>query len=172
MLTHTRPMNWIKPILVVAAMLFAAGQIQAASTAAGPAPDFTLKSNSGKNIKLSELRGQVVMINFWASWCGPCRQEMPLLDQLYQRYQPMGFTLLGVNVEEDSGAADKILKEIPVSFPVLYDNKSKVSESYQVQAMPSTFLIDRDGKLRYLHKGYRPGTEEDYQMQIRELIRE
>jgi len=172
MLTHTRPMNWIKPILVVAAMLFAAGQIQAASTAAGPAPDFTLKSNSGKNIKLSELRGQVVMINFWASWCGPCRQEMPLLDQLYQRYQPMGFTLLGVNVEEDSGAADKILKEIPVSFPVLYDNKSKVSESYQVQAMPSTFLIDRDGKLRYLHKGYRPGTEEDYQKQIRELIRE
>ena len=172
MLTHTRPMNWIKPILVVAAMLFAAGQIQAASTAAGPAPDFTLKSNSGKNIKLSELRGQVVMINFWASWCGPCRQEMPLLDQLYQRYQPMGFTLLGVNVEEDSSAADKILKEIPVSFPVLYDNKSKVSESYQVQAMPSTFLIDRDGKLRYLHKGYRPGTEEDYQKQIRELIRE
>ena len=172
MLTHTRPMNWIKPILVVAAMLFAAGQIQAASTAAGPAPDFTLKSNSGKNIKLSELRGQVVMINFWASWCGPCRQEMPLLDQLYKRYQPMGFTLLGVNVEEDSSAADKILKEIPVSFPVLYDNKSKVSESYQVQAMPSTFLIDRDGKLRYLHKGYRPGTEEDYQKQIRELIRE
>ena len=172
MLTHTRPMNWIKPVLVVAAMLFAAGQIQAASTAAGPAPDFTLKSNSGKNIKLSELRGQVVMINFWASWCGPCRQEMPLLDQLYQRYQPMGFTLLGVNVEEDSSAADKILKEIPVSFPVLYDNKSKVSESYQVQAMPSTFLIDRDGKLRYLHKGYRPGTEEDYQKQIRELIRE
>ena len=172
MLTHTRPMNWIKPILVVAAMLFAAGQIQAASTAAGPAPDFTLKSNTGKNIKLSELRGQVVMINFWASWCGPCRQEMPLLDQLYQRYQPMGFTLLGVNVEEDSAAADKILKEIPVSFPVLYDNKSKVSESYQVQAMPSTFLIDRDGKLRYLHKGYRPGTEDDYQKQIRELIRE
>ena len=171
MSTQTRPMNWIKPILFAVTMLFATGQLQAASST-GPAPDFTLKSSTGKNIKLSELRGQVVMINFWASWCGPCRQEMPLLDQLYQRYQPMGFTLLGVNVEEDSSAADKILKEIPVSFPVLYDNNSKVSESYQVQAMPSTFLIDRDGKLRYLHKGYKPGTEDEYQQQIRELIRE
>jgi peroxiredoxin len=172
MLIHTHTQNRIKRFLFALTMLFTAGQLQAATATAGPAPDFTLKSNSGKNIKLSELRGQVVMINFWASWCGPCRQEMPLLDQLYQRYQPMGFTLLGVNVEEDSTAADKILKEIPVSFPVLYDNKSKVSESYQVQAMPSTFLIDRDGKLRYLHKGYKPGTEQDYQQQIRELIRE
>jgi peroxiredoxin len=164
-------MNWIKPLLITAAMVFSAATLQAASTPS-PAPDFTLKSRTGENIKLSELRGQVVMINFWASWCGPCRQEMPILDQLYQRYQPMGFTLLGVNVEEDSTAADKILKEIPVTFPVLYDNKNKVSKSYQVQAMPSTFLIDRDGKLRYLHKGYKPGTEEEYQQQVRELIRE
>lgn len=171
MLIHKHPMNWIKSLLVTAAMIISAGQLQAASTP-GPAPDFTLKSSTGKNIKLSELRGQVVMINFWASWCGPCRQEMPLLDQLYQRYQPMGFTLLGVNVEEDSAAANKILKEIPVTFPVLYDNKNRVSESYQVRAMPSTFLIDRDGKVRYLHKGYKPGTEEEYQQQVRELIRE
>ncbi len=148
-----------------------AGQLAAAAPS-GPAPDFTLKSRSGENIKLSELRGQVVMINFWASWCGPCRQEMPLLDQLYQRYQPMGFTLLGVNVEEDGTAADKVLKEIPVSFPVLYDNRNQVSERYQVSAMPSTFLIDRDGQVRYLHKGYQPGYEETYQQQIRELVRE
>lgn len=153
------------------AMMLATGQVLAANTS-GPAPDFTLKSRSGENIKLSELRGQVVMINFWASWCGPCRQEMPILDQLYQRYEPMGFTLLGVNVEEDSAAAEKVLREIPVSFPVLYDSKNQVSENYQVRAMPSTFLIDRDGKVRYLHKGYKPGYEEDYQQQVRELIRE
>ncbi len=157
-------------LLAVLTLCFA-GQLAAAAPS-GPAPDFTLKSNSGENIKLSELRGQVVMINFWASWCGPCRQEMPLLDQLYQRYQPMGFTLLGVNVEEDSAAANKVLKEIPVSFPVLYDNKNQVSETYQVRAMPSTVLIDRDGQVRYLHKGYQPGYEEEYQQQIRELVRE
>ncbi len=160
-----------KLILTAVTLMLIAAQAQAISEST-PAPDFTLKSNSGKNIKLSELRGQVVMINFWASWCGPCRQEMPILNQLYQRYEPMGFTLLGVNVEEDSAAANKVLREIPVDFPVLYDNKNQVSETYQVRAMPSTILIDRDGKVRYLHKGYKPGYEEDYQKQVRELIRE
>ena len=162
---------WRKFLLGMLLSLFAVSHAGAA-TNAGAAPDFTLKSRDGSNIKLSELRGQVVMVNFWASWCGPCRQEMPLLEQLYQRYQPMGFTLLGVNVEEDSSAADKVLKDIPVSFPILYDNKNSVSESYQVRAMPSTFLIDRDGNVRYLHKGYQPGYEEEYQQQIRELVRE
>jgi peroxiredoxin len=157
--------------LVLFAMILISAQA-IANSGSTPAPDFTLKSNSGKNIKLSELRGQVVMINFWASWCGPCRQEMPILNQLYQRYEPMGFTLLGVNVEEDKAAADKVLREIPVNFPVLYDSKNQVSESYQVRAMPSTFLIDRDGKVRYLHKGYKPGYEDEYQKQVRELIRE
>ena len=138
----------------------------------GMAPDFTLKSRSGQNLKLSELKGEVVMVNFWASWCGPCRQEMPLLDQLYKRYQSMGFTILGVNVEEDSSAAEKVLKELPVSFPILFDKQNEVSKLYGIAAMPSTFLVDRDGKLRYLHKGYLPGYEDDYQQQIRELIRE
>jgi peroxiredoxin len=171
MLKRKHPAKRIKRTLILVTALLIAGRLSAAALS-GPAPDFTLKSNGGDNIKLSELRGQVVMINFWASWCGPCRQEMPLLDQLYQRYQPMGFTLLGVNVEEDSSAANKVLKEIPVTFPILYDTRNKVSENYQVKAMPSTVLIDRDGKMRFLHKGYKPGYEQEYQQQIRELIRE
>lgn len=138
----------------------------------GPAPDFTLKSSDGENLKLSEFRGEVVMINFWASWCGPCRQEMPLLDELYSQYQPLGFTILGVNVEEDSSKAKKLLKDIPVDFPVLFDNKSEVSKLYNVVAMPSTVLVDRDGNVRYLHQGYKPGYEETYQQQVRALIRE
>jgi peroxiredoxin len=171
MLKHKYLITWGNLLSVVMAAMLIVGQAGAAVDS-GPAPDFTLKSRDGSNIKLSELKGQVVMLNFWASWCGPCRQEMPLLDQLYQRYQPMGFTLLGVNVEEDSSAANKVLKQIPVSFPILYDNKNRVSETYQVRAMPSTILIDRDGNVRYLHKGYQPGYEEEYQQQIRELIRE
>jgi peroxiredoxin len=136
------------------------------------APDFTLKSDNGKNLRLSEYRGEVVMINFWASWCAPCRQEMPLLDELYSEYQPLGFTILGVNVEEDSTQAKKLLSESPVSFPVLFDNQSTVSKLYNVVAMPSTVLIDRDGNVRYLHHGYKPGYEESYQQQVRALIRE
>lgn len=152
-------------------MMLFCGSVLAAS-GSGPAPDFTLKSRSGKNIKLSELRGNVVMVNFWASWCGPCRQEMPLLQQLYDRYKDMGFTLLGVNVDEEPAAADKMLKDIAVNFPVLYDSKNSVSEQYQVKAMPSTFMVDRDGNVRFLHEGYKPGYEDEYQQQIRSLLRE
>jgi len=139
---------------------------------AGPAPDFTLKNEAGSNLRLSEFRGEVVMINFWASWCAPCLQEMPLLDELYTQYQPMGFTILGVNVEEDSTKARQLLKNIPVNFPVLFDNSSDVSKLYNVVAMPSTVLVDRDGNIRYLHQGYKPGYEESYQQQVRELIKE
>jgi peroxiredoxin len=155
----------------VVAGLLVTGQVNAEITG-GAAPDFTLKSHSGENLRLSEFRGEVVMINFWASWCGPCRQEMPLLEELYSQYQPLGFTILGVNVEEDSSKAKQLLKEIPVNFPVLFDNNSDVSKLYNVVAMPSTVLVDRDGNIRYLHKGYKPGYEEAYQQQVRALVRE
>ncbi|MES9972805.1 TlpA family protein disulfide reductase [Candidatus Thiodiazotropha sp. LNASS1] len=157
---------------IVAGLLLLACGYAVAAKQPSMAPDFTLKSREGVNIKLSELRGQVVMVNFWASWCGPCRQEMPLLQQLFDRYQSLGFSLLGVNVDEDRAAADKMLSDVPVSFPILYDDRSKVSKQYQVKAMPSTFMVDRDGRIRYLHKGYKPGYEEEYQQQIRQLLRE
>jgi peroxiredoxin len=137
-----------------------------------PAPDFTLPSRSGDTVSLADLRGQVVMINFWASWCGPCRQEMPLLDQMHKRYSSLGFTLLGVNVEENTNDAERWLEEVPVSFPVLFDRESKVSKLYQVSAMPSTVFIDRHGNIRYLHKGYKPGDESEYLNQIRALLKE
>ena len=145
---------------------------QAAQKLSGTSHDFTLPSNSGKNVRLSELRGEVVMINFWASWCGPCQQEMPILEELYQRYNRAGFTILGVNVEPDSEEANKILNNVKISFPILYDKKSVVSELYNVEAMPSTVIIDRSGNMRYLHRGYKPGYEDEYKTQIKELIRE
>lgn len=138
----------------------------------GAAPDFTLKSRSGKNLKLSEYRGQVVMLNFWASWCGPCRQEMPLLEQLYQRYQAMGFTILAVNVEDTSGDALKMLKDVPVNFPVLFDSDNRISDTYGIEAMPSTILVDRDGNMRFEHLGYMPGYENDYDREIKTLVGE
>ena len=137
-----------------------------------PAPDFTLTDANGQSVTLSDLRGQVIMINFWASWCGPCRQEMPLLEQIHQRYEPLGFTLLGVNVEENPADGQAFLKERPVSFPVLYDPENGISKLHDVVAMPSTVLIDRQGNVRYLHHGYKPGYENDYQDQIRALARE
>ena len=136
------------------------------------APDFTLADAAGRQVSLGDLKGQVVMINFWASWCAPCRQEMPLLEQIHQKYQPLGFTLLAVNVEENSADGQAFLKERPVSFPVLYDPANGISKLYDVVAMPSTVLIDRKGNVRYLHHGYKPGYENDYIDQVRELSRE
>ena len=138
----------------------------------GPAPDFVLKSNTGQNIRLSELRGEVVLLNFWATWCGPCRQEMPLLDDLHQRYKDMGFTVIGVNVENKPEKADAMLAKKPVSFPILYDTKSEVSKLYKVDAMPTTVVVDRDGNMRHLHRGFKPGYEDAYAAQVKQLFRE
>ena len=170
MKTRTNSFLWLLGAALAACLLTVS--LARAEAPPTPAPDFTLKSRSGENLRLSDYRGEVVMINFWASWCGPCRQEMPLLEQLYSEYNPLGFTILGVNVEEDSGKALAMLNEIPVSFPVLFDTSSKVSKLYNVVAMPSTVLVDRDGRVRFLHRGYKPGYEQTYQDQVRALIRE
>jgi peroxiredoxin len=136
------------------------------------APDFTLDSLIGDPITLSDLRGQVVVLNFWASWCGPCRVEMPHLNRLYDKYRASGFTLLGVNVDDDPRLAGGAAGRMGVRFPVLLDADKAVSRLYALASMPSTYVIDRDGRLRYLHKGYRDGVEELYERQVRELVKE
>jgi peroxiredoxin len=138
----------------------------------GPAPDFQLASAGGKPVSLAQYKGQVVMINFWATWCGPCREEMPRLDTLYQKYHKSGFVLLGVNVDDDPRTALATAAKLNVSFPVLLDTDKKVSKLYDLNTMPSTIVIDRDGKMRFLHRGYRAGTESDYEQQIRGLLKE
>ncbi len=165
-------MNWTtKPLraLLVTALLSLPAMAVAPQ---GPAPGFRLETLDGKSVALEDLKGQVVMINFWASWCGPCRQEMPLLDKLYAKYKPMGFTLLGVNVEPDPKLATGFLEKTPVTFPILLDKDSSVSKLYQVAGMPSTVIVDRKGNLRWVHKGYKPGDENAYLDQVRALIRE
>lgn len=144
----------------------------AAPSAPTPAPDFTLPARDGGEVRLSELKGQVVMINFWATWCGPCRQEMPLLEQLQAKYEPLGFTLLGVNVEPDSTAAVAWLKGVPVTFPILFDTRNTVAESFGVQGMPSSVFVDREGRVRYVHRGYKSGDEAQYADLIRSLVKE
>jgi len=164
--------NVVRGCKSIVALLVGVMLSASAAELSGPAPDFALAAKDGGQVTLAELEGQVVMLNFWATWCGPCRQEMPHLETLYKRYSDLGFTLLGVNVEEDSSGADKFLEETPVTFPILFDPKSEVSKRYDVIAMPSTVLIDRTGNMRFIHHGYQPGYENEYQAQIRALLRE
>ncbi|MDX1696215.1 MAG: TlpA disulfide reductase family protein [Ketobacteraceae bacterium] len=136
------------------------------------APEITLPDRNGKTVKLSDFRGQVVMVNFWASWCQPCRTEMPLIEDLYQKFKKIGFVVLAVNVDEEPENGKKMLKEVPVSFPVVFDSKNQMIEKYGVQAMPSTYMVDRKGVIREVHRGYKPGDEADYEQYIRKLLRE
>ena len=183
LLSHRQnEMDKIKMKSIVLALLFvftaligmvsAQPAIAALPVVGSRAPDFALKSRAGHNVRLSELRGEVVLINFWASWCGPCRQELPLLEQLYQQYREAGFTLLGVNIDENQANAEDMLQRLGVHFPALFDSDKRVSRLYDVDAMPATLLIDRDGRVRYVHRGYRSGYERKYQEQIRELLKE
>jgi DsbE subfamily thiol:disulfide oxidoreductase len=161
-----------KSLLGLIFCAFAATSLASSGLTGQPAPDFVLKSSTGENLRLSEQRGDVVMVNFWATWCGPCRQEMPLLDELYQRYERVGFKLLGVNIDDDSRKAMNMISELGVNFPVLFDSRKEVSRLYNVDAMPVTVIIDRDGTVRHVHQGYKPGYEDKYLDEIRSLLRE
>jgi peroxiredoxin len=145
---------------------------QAVVTPQSAAPDFTLRTAEGRNLRLNEQRGQVVLVNFWATWCGPCRQEMPHLNRLYEKYRASGFTLLGVNIDDDPQQAVGTAARLGLKFPVLLDAEKKVSKLYDLGSMPATVLIDRDGRVRFLHRGYRDGMEDAYERQIRELVKE
>jgi peroxiredoxin len=168
---HVSTMTLLKRCAMTA-VIMASTAFAAAGDSSGPAPAFTLTTLEGQPSGLSQYKGQVVMVNFWATWCGPCQQEMPLLDQMYKKYKPAGFTLIGVNVDKEAPAVKALLTRKPVSFPVLLDPANSVSKAYHVDEMPSSVIIDRKGVIRYVHRGYKPGDENDYQDRIRQLIRE
>jgi thiol-disulfide isomerase/thioredoxin len=164
-----RARSLIAVLAVVAALLSLAA---AADIVDKPAPDFALRSMKGAPVRLSEHLGEVVIINFWATWCGPCRQEMPLLDELYGKYKQAGLVLLSVNIDENVEPAIEMAQTLKVSYPVLFDARKEVSRAYDVGAMPVTVLVDRAGVVRYVSEGYKPGYEKRYTDKLRELLNE
>jgi peroxiredoxin len=157
---------------IALAALAAAGAARAKALLNAPAPDFTLRQLSGPNLRLGEQRGRVVMVNFWATWCPPCRVELPHLERLHAKYRSSGFLMLGVNVDEDPNAAKALVARLGLTLPVLFDSDKRVVGAYDLNAMPATVLIDRDGKVRHLHRGYKEGVEQLYEQQVRTLLKE
>ena len=151
---------------------FSATLAEATVKPSSAAPDFTLRAASGSNLRLQEQRGQVVMLNFWASWCAPCRQEMPHLNRLHDKYRSAGLQLWGVNIDDNEATARAAADKLGVRFTVLLDAAKQVVRLYDLEGMPATVLIDRDGRVRYVHRGYRDGYEVAYEQQIRELLKE
>jgi peroxiredoxin len=172
MILPAPPQRRVRLLLSIAALLACAAASATTVQVSSPAPDFTLRSVNGPNLRLNEQRGRVVMVNFWATWCGPCRQEMPHLNKLHDKYRDAGFVLLGVNIDDNVRAATDLAAKLGLRFPVLLDTDKSVSRLYDLGSMPATVLIDREGRVRYLHRGYREGYELSYDQQVRALLKE
>jgi peroxiredoxin len=164
--------------LLLAGVLLSAAVTMDAAMAAPPslvgkdAPDFVLRGLDGKNLRLSEFRGQVVLVNFWARWEGDSRQEMQALDRINTTYQRAGLVVLGISVDEDQRRAREFANSMAVSYPILLDTGSNIGKDYLLQKMPVTLLVDRAGIVRYSAVGFKRGDEQAYLAQIRELLRE
>jgi peroxiredoxin len=144
----------------------------AAPTVGQPAADFALRSLGAANVRLSEHQGEVVLLSFWATWCGPCRQQMPLLNDLYDKYQRAGLTLLGVNIDAPAAQAREMAQGLKVTYPILIDERQSVGRLYEIGTMPLTVLIDRQGVVRYVSQGFKLGDEKRYADWLRELLNE
>ena len=119
-----------------------------------PAPDFELKTLDGDKVHLADLRGHPVMLSFWASWCGPCRHELPGLAKIYEEYKDKGLVILGIN-DEGKGAARKYSEQAKLTFQTLDDGNLKAHRLYKVHSIPTIFLIDKNGKVVVFLKGSR-----------------
>lgn len=136
-----------------------------------PAPRFEAKAVDGKKkIALDAYRGQVVYLDFWASWCGPCAAALPAIDSLQKEFAKDGFQVVAVNVDQDVRDARRFLSKRPVGYPSVSDPKGLIPERFDVQTMPTSFLIDRDGVVQYVHKGFRRGDEEELRARIQSLV--
>ncbi len=136
------------------------------------APDFTLKSTAGENLRLSEFRGQVVLINFWARWAGDSRREIPALGRIHDTYSRAGLVVLGISIEADPRRAGEFAAALHIPYPVLIDTDPELGKEYAIDKMPMTILLDRAGIVRYAHVGFDSADEAVYLDQIRALLRE
>jgi peroxiredoxin len=152
-------------LLAVTGTGFAATQLRGAE-----APDFVLKSLTGKNLRLSEFRGEVVMLSFWATWCGDCRAQLEELAAMHDRYQDAGVELLAVSLDQNAKQASEVTAE--ASYPVLHDSGGEVGRLYDVTKMPVMVLIDRGGVVREVFEGFRRGNEQEYLEHVQALLRE
>lgn len=126
-----------------------------AALLAKPAPEFTMETLDGEQVSLSQYRGQVVLVNFWATWCPPCVREMPSLVRMYERYEDQGFIILGVNTtyQDERAKVEQFVRDNGVRFPVLLETDPAIGAAYGSRLMPTSYLIDRNGKIVYTRVG-------------------
>jgi thiol-disulfide isomerase/thioredoxin len=166
--------SWPRAIRPFAAVLAVAGLVLLPVFAAGLKVGDALPDLAKFNLEgtLPDTKGKVVLIDFWASWCAPCKASFPVMDDLVKKYGEKGFIIIAVNVDDDKGEMDKFLKKTPTAFTVVRDGKQKLVAAADVATMPTSFLIDKSGKIRFTHEGFEgEPTRKQYETQIEELLK-
>ncbi len=159
--------------LVLTALVFADSFLHAAALNSS-APKLTLMNSHQQRRALSDYKGKVVFINFWASWCAPCQEELPLLNQLGGDYRGRKVQVLAINVDEDRKAAKRTLQKLGLTnshLEILWDSKSKVVSTYNIETMPSSFILDQQGIIRFTHAGFHPHDPETWHQEIDSLLK-
>jgi len=137
------------------------------------APVFSLpKINNQTVVNLQQFAGKVVYLDFWASWCAPCRTSFPIMDNIYQQYRDQGFEVVAINLDEEVASAERFLHNNPVSFTVLRDAEGGWADQYQIESMPTSFMIDRKGVIRYVHQGFSKSDKTELSAKIAQLLKE
>jgi peroxiredoxin len=162
------------PILIALAALCIAFGTAALARALKPgdrAPELSGASLDGQNISLAALRGKVVLIDFWASWCAPCKEEMPFLEGLYKRLRSQGLVVVGVSVDAERENAMGFIGKMKVSFPIVHDGKHAIADRFKPPRMPTSYILDKEGKIRHVHEGWRKEDARKVEQEITALLR-
>ena len=159
---------------LLAALALALSGAAAGVEVGAPAPDLAIArlDEPAKSLALASLKGNVVYVDFWASWCVPCRLSMPALDAMYRRHRSRGFAVVGVNKDVSSADAERFLKRVSVTFPLVRDAKDAAARAFDVKAMPSGYLVDRKGVVRHVHRGFTAETAAALEREIEALLKE
>ena len=158
-------------LIILGAVLTACPVLASALDVGDTPPDWSMTTLAGKPISLASLRGKVVLIDFWASWCAPCKEEMPFLEGLHKKHGGAGLVIVGVSVDKDRENADKFIRALKVTFPIIHDDKHTVADQYKPPRMPTSFVLDRQGKVRFVHAGYRKEDAVSLEREIAQLLK-
>ena len=162
----------IPVVAVVAAVLGFTGRGAVASPVAAAAPAVEWRGADGAGVRLADAKGKVVLVDFWASWCPPCKASFPALDVIQRDYRARGVEVIAVNVDEQRKDADAFLAAHPNRLLVVFDPNGESPKAFKVKGMPSSFVIDRRGEIRYTHEGYSGGIDAAYRRELDALVAE